>query len=59
MSFDDEHTESSTDSGSESGGGKPKTFFGMELGDGVVYTIVIILTLIFIRQVVVVLQALN
>ena len=60
MSFDDEDIASS----SEVGGGsdnknKPKTFFGMELGDGVVYTIVIILTVIFIRQVVVVLQALN
>lgn len=60
MSFDDENTDSLSDSESSSGGGnKPKTFFGMELGDGVVYTIVIILTLIFIRQVVVVLQALN
>ncbi len=58
MSFDDENTESSTGNESD-GGSKPKTFFGMELGDGVVYTIVIILTLIFIRQVVVVLQALN
>jgi hypothetical protein len=38
---------------------KPKTFFGLELSDGVVYTIVIILTLIFIRQVAVVIQALN
>jgi hypothetical protein len=60
MSFDDENTDSFSDSESSSGGGnKPKTFFGMELSDGVVYTIVIILTLIFIRQVVVVLQALN
>lgn len=38
---------------------KSKTFFGLELSDGVVYTIVIILTLIFIRQVAVVIQALN
>lgn len=60
MSFDDEDTGSNLDSGSGSdNNGKPKTFFGMELGDGVVYTIVIILTLIFIRQVAVVLQALN
>lgn len=59
MSFDNENTENSTVSGTGSGEGKPKTFFGMELGDGVVYGIVIVLTLIFIRQVVVVLQALN
>ena len=38
---------------------KSKTFFGLELSDGVVYTVVIILTLIFIRQVSVVIQALN
>jgi len=38
---------------------KAKTFFGLELGDGVVYTIVIILTVIFIRQVSIVIQALN
>ncbi len=60
MSFDDEDTGSSLDSSSGSdSNSKPKTFFGMELSDGVVYTIVIILTLIFIRQVAVVLQALN
>jgi hypothetical protein len=60
MSFDDEDTSSNLDSGFESDSSKkPKTFFGMELSDGVVYTIVIILTLIFIRQVAVVLQALN
>ena len=56
MSFDEENNENNT---SESSDKKPKTFFGLELSDGVVYTIVIILTLIFIRQVVVVLQALN
>lgn len=60
MSFDDENTESPSSSSDGSGSGnKPKTFFGMELSDGVVYTIVIILTLIFIRQVAVVLQALS
>lgn len=60
MSFDDEDTGSNLDSSSGSdGSSKPKTFFGMELSDGVVYTIVIILTLVFIRQVAVVLQALN
>ena len=38
---------------------KAKTFFSLELSDGVVYTIVIILTLVFIRQVSVVIQALS
>ena len=38
---------------------KPKMFFGLEMSDGVVYTVVVILTLIFIRQVFIVLQALN
>ncbi len=53
MSFDEEdHSENSNDSG------KPKTFFGFEIGDGIVYGIVIVLTLIFIRQVSVVLAAL-
>lgn len=59
MSFDEEENENtgpSTDSGEKK---KSRTFFGLELSDGVVYTIVIILTLIFIRQVSVVLQALN
>ena len=55
MSFDEENN----DNDSSGGEGKPKTFFGMEIGDGVVYTIVVILTLIFIRQVMVVIQALN
>lgn len=36
-----------------------KTFFGLEIGDGLVYTIVIILTVIFIRQVSIVIQALG
>ena len=56
MSFDEENDENTS---SDSNENKPKTFFGLELGDSVVYTIVIILTLIFIRQVVVVIQALN
>ncbi|MDP6536475.1 MAG: hypothetical protein QGG02_09155 [Gammaproteobacteria bacterium] len=56
MSFDDEDNETNN---SESGGKKSKTFFGLELGDGVVYTIVIILTLVFIRQISIVLQALG
>jgi hypothetical protein len=34
-------------------------FFGLEMSDGVVYTVVVILTLIFIRQISIVLQALN
>ena len=38
---------------------KPKLFFGLEMSDGVVYTVVVILTLIFIWQVSIVLQALN
>ena len=58
MSFDDDNFDDGADSGS-GGNKKPKTFFGMELSDGVVYTIVIILTIIFIRQVAVVLQALG
>ena len=55
MGFE-ENSRSQSDSGSEA---KAKTFFGLELGDGVVYTIVIILTVIFIRQVSIVIQALN
>lgn len=42
MSFEDEE---------ESSQEKPKKFFGLELSDGVTYVIVIILALIFIRQV--------
>lgn len=55
MSFDEENNE--TESGSAED--KPKTFFGLELGDGIVYGVVVILTLIFIRQVSVLLDALN
>jgi hypothetical protein len=51
MSFDEENNEPEKQ--------KPKTFFGLELGDGLVYGVVIILTLIFIRQVSVVIAALN
>ncbi|MFM1896684.1 MAG: hypothetical protein RLZZ385_1758 [Pseudomonadota bacterium] len=43
MSYDDD----SQDDGEE----KPKKFFGLELSDGVTYVIVLILALIFIRQV--------
>ena len=58
MGFDDdtERKPAQKPSGSEN---KPKTFFGLELSDGVVYTIVIILTLVFIRQVSIVIQALS
>ncbi|MEQ9069521.1 MAG: hypothetical protein RLO18_22500 [Gimesia chilikensis] len=59
MSFDEDNNEHSASDNSANTEKKAKTFFGLELGDGVVYTIVIILTLIFIRQVVVVIQALN
>jgi len=53
MSFDEDNNE-------EQEKQKPKkSFFGLELSDGVVYTLVIILTLIFLRQVSLVLQALN
>ncbi len=59
MSFDEESNEVGSSQGGESEKKKPKTFFGMELSDGVVYTIVVILTIIFIRQVSLVLQALS
>ncbi|MFT4863795.1 MAG: tetrahydromethanopterin S-methyltransferase subunit G [Pseudohongiellaceae bacterium] len=53
MSFDEEDHKESGDSK-----GKLKTFFGFEIGDGIVYAIVIGLAVIFIRQVSVVLAAL-
>ena len=60
MSFDDDNEDNNAVSGdSSSDGNKPKTFFGMELSDGMVYGIVIVLTIIFIRQVAAVLQALG
>lgn len=55
MSFYEENSDNESGSSEV----KPKTFFGLGLGDGVVYTIVIVLTLIFIRQVMVVIQGLN
>jgi hypothetical protein len=59
MSFDDDNVDRDAISGdSSSDSKKPKTFFGMELSDGMVYGIVIVLTIIFIRQVAAVLQAL-
>ena len=42
MSFEDDDN---------TGEGKSKKFFGLELSDGVTYVIVVILALIFIRQV--------
>jgi hypothetical protein len=60
MSFDDDDVDDYAESGGSGGDSKkPKTFFGMELSDGMVYGIVIVLTIIFIRQVVTVLQALG
>ncbi len=58
MGFD-EDTAKQTAKKSSGEENKTKTFFGLELSDGVVYTIVIILTLVFIRQVSVVIQALS
>jgi len=58
MSFDEENNDN-VEAGNGGGDDKPKTFFGLELGDGVVYGIVVVLTLIFIRQVVVLIQALG
>ena len=51
MSFDDENEDKQKK--------KSTKFFGLELSDGVVYTVVVILTLVFFRQVSIVLQALN
>jgi hypothetical protein len=61
MGFDEEETSSESAESSksnESSHKKPTTFFGLEVSDGVVYTLVIILGLIFARQVSIVLQAL-
>ena len=59
MGFDEDDDNNSADNESnESREKKPTTFFGLEMSDGVVYTLVIILTLIFIRQISIVLQAL-
>lgn len=51
MSFDEDNNQNDEK--------KNKTFFGLEMSDGLVYTIVIILTLIFIRQISIVVQVLN
>lgn len=53
MGFDEENNNND-----ESDSKKPKTFFGLAMGDGLVYTVVVILTLIFVRQISIVLQAL-
>ena len=50
MGFDEENRENEAK--------KPISLFGLELNSAVVYTALAILTLIFIRQVAVVLQAL-
>lgn len=42
MSFEDQE---------DTGQDKPKKFFGLEMSDGVTYVIIIILALIFVRQV--------
>jgi len=46
MSFDEGNNEIETGTGKE----KPKTFFDLEIGNGVVYAVVITLTLIFYPQ---------
>ncbi len=51
MSFDEDNNKNEEK--------KSTTFFGLELSDAVVYTVVVILTLIFIRQVSIVLEALG
>ncbi len=56
MSFDEDKNQNENN---QNEGKKSKTFFGLEISDGLVYTVVIILTLIFIRQISVVLQAIN
>ena len=55
MSLDDDKFENESSQNSEK---KPSTIFGLQMSSGVAYTIIIILTLIFIRQVFVVIQAL-
>ena len=57
MSFDEDNND--IPNSGDRGSNEAKTFFGMELGNGATYAIVIILTLIFIRQVVTVLEALG
>lgn len=51
MSFDEENNDKQ--------GKASKSLFGLELSNTVVYIIVIVLTVIFIRQAVILLQALN
>lgn len=46
MSFDEEEDRSSSKED-----GKPKTFFGFEVGDSLTYGVVIFLTVVFIYQV--------
>ena len=56
MGFDEENSDDVHDDGHKEK--KSRSFFGVEMSDGVTYTIVIILALIFIRQIFIVLQAL-
>ena len=60
MGFDeDENTDSIQEDSEDAKTSKSsKTFFGLGLSNAVVYTLVIILALVFIRQLVIVLQAL-
>ena len=50
MSFDEEENTSS--SSSDKNDEKSKTFFGVEIGDSMTYGVVILLTIIFIYQIV-------
>lgn len=61
MGFDEDDNVDDIEKGNQKGNEnkRPKIFFGLEVSDGVVYTVVVILTLIFIRQISIVLQALN
>ena len=58
MSFDEDNSKRPTISDGDDQD-KPKTFFGLEMSDGLVYTVVIVLTIIFVRQVSVMLEALG
>ena len=60
MGFDEEDNTDSIQEDSEDTktSNSSKTFFGLGLSNVVVYTLVIILALVFIRQLVIVLQAL-
>jgi len=59
MGFDEENNDNRDDRRDRNDEKKTRSFFGLELSNGVTYTLVIILALIFIRQIFIVLQALN